>query len=196
MRFLKNKIILAEEARQRREQKSQSSSPSDSNRNLKNSPEEYNLDQDALQTTQSNSTRRTKPSSPIHMTNNLNLTFTKPTKNIIINYGKALASFAASDLADPYIKRYFGDQAVDVEKFKKYANEAKAKVAGYESFESLLAAGSNDAPELVLFKTMLKKLGEVFIKYFSVNWIIHGRVTHKMVYLKHRSIVLRRIQSL
>jgi len=193
MRFLKNKILLAEEARQRREQKSQSSSPSDRSLSLKISPETINLDQEIPH---NNSTRRMKPSSPIHTTNNLNLTFTKPTKNIIINYGKALASFAASDLADPYIKREFGHEKVDVEKFKRYANEAKAKVAGYESFESLLAATNTDAPEMVLFKKMLRKLGEVFIKYFSVNWIIHGRVTHKLVYLKHRSIVLRRIQSL
>ncbi len=173
MRFLKNKILLAEEARQRREQKSQSSSPSDRSLSLKISPETTNFDHETS-LSHNNTTRRMKPSSPIHMTNNLNLTFTKPTKNIIINYGKALASFAASDLADPYIKQLFGDEKVDVEKFKRYANEAKAKVAGYESFESLLAATSTDGPEMVLFKKMLRKLGEVFINPLRIEYNEQG----------------------
>ena len=74
-------------------------------------------------------------------------------------------------------------------------NQAKNKIAGIDSFKSLFVVGENDDSETAIFKQLFGMLGEVFIKYFSVNWIIHGRVTNKLVYLKYRGKMLRRIQN-
>jgi len=119
----------------------------------------------------------------------------RTTKNIVINYGKAIASFASSDLAKPYLKEYVQDEGVSYEKFLKFIIEAKETIGGIASFRSLLIDNDQEEKEMRSYKKILRRIGEVFIKYFSVNWIIHGRMAHKMTYLKFRSRMLRRIKN-
>lgn len=193
MRFLKNKIQKAKEALHN---KLTANSPSLSNKTLKLSSSTVKLEE----------TQQSSPFSPIispkETTKNTRKTAngeskktTSSTKNITINYGKAIASFATSHLAIFYLEPYLITEGVTLSEFVGYINKAKDTIGGIHSFRSLLLIENKDEPKVMVYKKLFRMLSEVFIKYFSVNWIIHSKVTHKMVYLKYRSKMLRRVQN-
>ncbi len=176
MRFLKTKIRLAQEALQRKvllEQQKAFQRP------VKPSPPE------------GESLLNVKRS--LYSDEILTPTFTKPTKNMIINYGKAIFSFAQSHLAKPYIQRYLKKEKIDRKAFNNFVDELRPRISGYKNFELVFQADEDDSQEMALYRNVLKMLGVVFMRYFSVNWIIHGKTTHKQVYLQHRFSILRRI---
>jgi len=177
MRFLKNKIRLAQEALQRKQQKAFI-------RPLK-APS-----QDVSRSEEENPTQRPCASYSEHLWAS---TFTKPDKNIIINYGKAIFSFAMSDLAKQYIGRYFQNEALNIASFNDFVAELKPRIAGYKNFEAVFTVSETDSEEIALYRRVLKMLGVVFMKYYSVSWIINGKITHKLVYLKNRYSIMRRI---
>lgn len=119
----------------------------------------------------------------------------RATKNVVINFGKAIASFAISPLAYTYLKPLLEKENISNKEFADFVGEAKAGIGGIDSFRSLLLIGESETAQLCACKRIFAELGKVFIKYFSVNWITHGRVSHKLTYLKYRFKVLRRIQN-
>jgi len=119
-----------------------------------------------------------------------------PTKNIIINYGRAIVTFALSRLSKPYIESDLIKEGVNLEEFTDFILETRGiGIGSIHSFRSMLLINEKDSAKVAIFKKLFMKISEVFIKYFSVNWIIHGRVNHKLVYLKYRYKMLRRIQN-
>jgi len=182
MRFLKNKIRLAEEAFQRKQQK-----------NLLSPGKTSEISEPSTISSPITHGDRSKRTCSSYSEPILASTFTKPTKNVVINYGKAILSFAMSGLAPEYISRYFSEEKIHLPSFHAFLLETKPKISGYKNFEGIFIAEEKDSPIVALYKKVLKMLGEVFVKYFSVNWIIHGKVAHKLVYLKHRYLILRRI---
>ena len=120
---------------------------------------------------------------------------TSSTKNIAINYGKAISSFALSSLAVPYLQTFIDEKTIDLAEFIRFVSQAKESIGGIAGLRGLLLTHEEDDLKMTMCKKAFKAVSEVFIKYFSVNWIIHGRVTHKLVYLKYRSKMLRRIQN-
>jgi len=117
------------------------------------------------------------------------------TKNITINYGKAIVSFATSHLAIPYLTNFLLQENVSLSQFIAFVGQAKDNIGGISSFRSLLLISPSDDKDVAAYKRVFKLISEVFIKYFSVNWIINGKVTHKLTYLKYRFKMLRRIQD-
>jgi len=182
MRLLKNKIRLAQEALQRKQQKAfarpikQAISPSQETTILNGTSE-----------------IRTRRLCAPYAETILASTFTKPTKNIIINYGKAILSFAMSDLAKEYIDKYFHKEELNIASFNDFAAVLKPTISGYKNFEAVFIVKETDSEEIALYRKVLKMLGVVFMKYFSVNWIFHGKIAHKQVYLQNRFSILRRI---
>jgi len=118
-----------------------------------------------------------------------------PTKNIVINYGGAIIAFAASSLAEPYLEPHLKKEGVTLKQFVDFVQASKGKTNSIQGFRSLLIISETDNETTKTLKQIFAKISEVFIKYFSVNWIMHGRVTHKLVYLKYRCRILRRIQN-
>jgi len=119
----------------------------------------------------------------------------KITKNIVINFGRAISTFVTSHLADTYLKPLAEKEQIDMNKFKDYVKSKKVTIGGISSFRMLLVPSDDDTPEEVAYKKVYGALAEIFMKYFSVNWIFHGRMGHKDVYLKYRFKMLRRIQN-
>ena len=118
-----------------------------------------------------------------------------PTKNLVINYGKAISTFAMSKLAEPYLATYLKEQRITFKDFSVYISDKKERIGGISDLRTLLLCSQEDTPQMKAYKGAFKVVSEVFIKYFSVNWIIHGRMANKLVYLKSRSKMLRRVQS-
>ena len=117
------------------------------------------------------------------------------TKNISINYGKAIISFAVSHLAIPYLEPWLKDAKIAYPEFIAFLEKSKESIGGIKGLRSLLMTCPEDNPQMLAYKNTFKVISEVFIKYFSVSWIIHGKVVHKMTYLKYRFNMLRRIRN-
>jgi len=84
---------------------------------------------------------------------------------------------------------------VALSSFVAYVNHIKDKIDGLHKFRSILMPQEDDDQETLSYKTLFRHIGEVFIKFFSVNWIFSGKVLHKEAHLKFRFKMLRRIQS-
>jgi len=119
----------------------------------------------------------------------------RATKNIPKNYGKAITSFSTSELATPYLDPILRREGLTNEQFMDYMKLAKESIQGIDTFRAFLLIDRNDSSLLIAKKRAFQAIGIVFIKYFSVNWIMHGRLSNKIVYLKYRFKILRRIQK-
>ena len=110
------------------------------------------------------------------------------------NYGRAICSFAVSNIASPYIGEILEKEGVLFESFVEYINEIKEKIDGLQHFRSVLLMKDTDDEKVIAMKRCFVGISEVFIKKFSVNWIYHSKVFHKEAHLKFRFKMLRRIQ--
>jgi len=121
----------------------------------------------------------------------------KSTKNIVKNYGRAICNFILTPLFLPYFNDIVerDKENVTLEEFQQYISERKEAVDCIERFKEMLIVSKSDSEKEGAFKRIFKKSGIIFIKYFSVNWIFHGRVTYKESHLYFRHKMLRRLNN-
>ena len=119
----------------------------------------------------------------------------RATKNIVKNYGKAICKFIASPLALPYLDTFLDKENASERGFLAFVNNARPSIDGLYHFRSVLLEDEKDDLETAAYKKIFKELSEVFIKFFSVNWIFDSKVVHKEAHLKFRFKMLRRIKS-
>ena len=93
----------------------------------------------------------------------------KITKNIVINYGRAVSSFAISKLALCYLEPLVTREKVEIKNFQNYIRKSRNTISGISSLRSLLLTTDNDTKEEVIYKKIFKSVCEIFIKYFSVK---------------------------
>jgi len=186
MRFLKTKIRLSHEAMAKKElsQASSNSSPK-----VASSHEENFSSAVCINIPNKKQKQKKRPSRSGSGSSKY------PTKNIIINYGNAIAAFALSKLSLPYLQSYIDNGTIEHKDFISFVTEAKTKITGLEGFKSILLAKDEDSENVVVYKKILRMLGEVFLQHFCVDWINQGKVANKKIYLKYRSEILSRIQS-
>ncbi len=116
-------------------------------------------------------------------------------KNIVKNYGKAIATFACSNLAEPYLKEHLQEEGISLNDFITYATAAKKSIENIDSFRNVLLIKDEDSDTEVACKKIFQHVGEVFIKSFSANWIYNTKIVHKLTYLKYRFKMLRRLRN-
>jgi len=119
---------------------------------------------------------------------------TKSTKNIVKNYGNAIASFATSKLAIPYLTEFLKNDALTPTQFQEYILNQKRSLCNIYNLRTILQENESDSAETRIKKRTFRKIAEVFIKYFSVNWIFNSRLKHREAHLKFRGKMLRRVQ--
>jgi len=197
MRFLKTKILLAAQALERKSKGS--STPTSNSENFSQvsdeEPQSRPQKSKAIPKKQASKGATVTPK-PSYTKLNPPKGDLRATKNIVVNYGKAITSFAVSKLATPYLKTLLEASDITSAEFNQFAKKAREQIAGIDSFRTLLMIDDNkEGPKVSECKRILIKIAEIFIKYFSVNWIMHGRLLHKLTYLKYRFKVLRRIHN-
>jgi len=116
-------------------------------------------------------------------------------KNIVKNYGRALANFAASNLALPYLTKLIAQENIRVKDFRRFIASKKKRARCIAGLRQLLVVEREDSEHIAAFKRIFKEVSVIFIKYFSVNWIFSGKLCDKMTHLKYRFKILRRIRS-
>jgi len=119
----------------------------------------------------------------------------KATKNIPQNFGRAICNFALSDIASPYLIPILAKEDLTLALFRGFMENTKKSMCGVAHFREALLINKRDSEELQALKRAFRDIGEVFIKYFSVNWIFNGKVSYKKACLKYRFKILRRIRN-
>ncbi len=118
----------------------------------------------------------------------------RATKNVVKNYGRAISAFALSNLALPYLEKILENEDLTIHQFTQYIKQIRGSIDGLTHFRSTILIDQNDSPHIVAIKRAFIAISEIFIKYFSVNWIFNSRIFHKEAHLKFRFKMLRRIQ--
>lgn len=119
------------------------------------------------------------------------------TKNIVKNYGRAICTFASSTTGKPYLEEILkrNNFNVSIEEFNQFVEANKEVVDSIERFKNMMLITKEDPPKLAACKQIFRLMGEVFIKYFSVNWIFSSKIVHKQPHLQFRFKLLRRLRN-
>jgi len=116
------------------------------------------------------------------------------TKNIVKNYGRAMVIFAISAISKPYINGKLKELKLEMRDFRKYLNLRKHNIDGISSLRAMLLITNEDTQKIKSIKKIFQYSCEVFIKYFSINWIYYSRLGDKREYLMARFKMLRRVR--
>jgi len=187
MRFLKNKIALAKalaDVQSMERRRIRRTTQSDTPRSEPNSHELIKEHDD-----QTISKKRMKIPGV-----KLTPESTRSIKNISKNFARAICTFAISDMALPYLKPLLRQEYVIREDFVNFVHQIKPLIIGLFKFRSVLVTHQNDDQDVAAYKEVFRKIGEVFVKFFSVNWIYNGKLKHKEAHLRFRFKMLRAIR--
>ena len=116
-------------------------------------------------------------------------------KNIVKNYGRAMSSFAYSEISHPYLEPFAQEEGVTVEGFHEWIQNNKENIDGIERLRWLIIVTQKDSETIASFKRIFQQLCIIFLKFFCVNWIYGGKLTHKQVHLNYRFKMLRRVRN-
>ena len=116
-------------------------------------------------------------------------------KNIVKNFGKAMCRFASSSLALPYLECINRDLEFCQSDFQTHMRDKMSTIDSLNSVRSLLYIDSKDTETVAIFKKVFQRMCMVFIKFFSVNWIFQGKMSHKRAHLDARFKMLRRVKN-
>jgi hypothetical protein len=116
-------------------------------------------------------------------------------KNIMKNYCRALTTFALSTLAQPYLESILEASEINREDFQEFIHNKKEKVNCIKNLRELLLPTEDDPKQIQKMKNIFKQISIIFMKYFSVNWIYHGKVQDRLSHLRYKFKILRKIQN-
>ena len=141
------------------------------------------------------------PKKPVAKTQKIALSARKiipkrESKNIVKNYGKAMATFSLSIVAAPYLQNILLTRGVNMEAFKNFVINNKEKIDGIGTLRNLLFAdATQDDPQLCKLKCAFRDICEVFARDFALNWIFSSRSQYKSALLEFRFKMLRRVRD-
>ena len=117
-------------------------------------------------------------------------------KNVVKNYGKAIAAFCLSEVGNPYLQKSLQHHQVQFEDFKQFVINKKETIDSIDTFRELLTPDAKyDTPTDIQSKLVFKDLSEVFIRDFALNWIFNSRIRYKETHLNLRYKMLRRVRN-
>ena len=122
--------------------------------------------------------------------------FKRESKNVVKNYGKAMAAFSLSEIATPYLQAILPDHGISMDDFKSFMINRKETIDSIGSLRDLLCPDfQNDSPQELRLKTVFRKISEVFVRDFAVNWVFTSKSQYKSALLNYRFKILRRVMD-
>ena len=115
--------------------------------------------------------------------------------NIMKNYSRAMLHFTESNTALPYLQKKLEQYGIQLARFQEILNAKREKANCIKGFRELLLIYPHDDQELISFKKAFQAICEVFLKFFSVNWIFNSKINDKILHLKYRGKMLRRVRN-
>ncbi len=120
-----------------------------------------------------------------------------PSRNIIKNYSRALTTFALSSMALSYLETIIAREGslLTLKDFLDFVKENKKRVNCIKNLREMLLVSPYDDKKIACMKKVFKKICEIFLKFFSVNWIYNSKISDKMMHMKYRFKMLRRVRN-
>ena len=124
----------------------------------------------------------------------------KPTgrlaKNAVKNFAKQCFNFASSSIGLSIAKENLASE-IDIAIFQEFIKgQKKAKITIADFRNSLLHSKDEDSSKDKKNKELFQKICEMFMKYYSHNWIFDSKkLKNKWLHLRLRGALLRRIQD-
>jgi len=118
-----------------------------------------------------------------------------PCENIIKNYGRAMANFALSPLAAPYLKTILPKYGSNLTTFQNFLKKRKRSVNCIKKLREILPSEDSKALPNFAEKLVFQELCIIFLKDFSVNWLFSSKIDNKTTHLNYRFKILRRIKD-
>jgi len=119
----------------------------------------------------------------------------QPNKNIVKNYARAMVNFALSDMALHFLRKFSIREGCDLKEFRLFVAEQKEDINSIKTLREMLLISNGDNDQVIKLKNMFRAISEIFVKFFSVNWIYNSKVSDKRLHLKYRYKILRRVRS-
>lgn len=116
-------------------------------------------------------------------------------RNIVKNYSRAMINFALSNVALPHLSQISQEEFVNLNEFKLFLKSQKKAVNSIKTLRDLLLIKKDEDIKIAAFKRVFGKISEVFVKFFSINWIFHSKISDRMMHVKYRFKILRRIRN-
>ena len=182
MSILKNKVAHARRCRELEAQKTKVESLKDAS-STHSQEEDYSqfsvIDQTSKKNALNNLPARKPPSS----------------NNIMKNYSRALTNFTLSKVAQPYVESSLETHGIARAYFYRFIKKDKQKMNCIQSLRNKLLIYPSDVENVARCKRVFQAVCEVFLKYFSVNWIFSSKVNDRLMHLKYRFKILRRVRN-
>lgn len=143
-------------------------------------------------------TQHTASSKPIRKVRRKKKAKAKPlagVKNVVKNYGKAMCTFAYSEIALSYLAPFIKEENVTLKGFTEWIQTNKESVDSIESLRWLLLPSDQEEEAIASYKRIFQRISETFLKYYAVNWIYSGKVAHRKTHMHFRHKMLRRIRN-
>jgi len=115
-------------------------------------------------------------------------------KNIVKNYARAMVNFALSYIAIKYLRNMTQTEGVDLKGFRSFVSKQKEDINSIKTLREMLLIPEGESKENAAYKRVFQAISEIFVKFFSVNWIFNSKVGDKLLHLKYRFKILRRVR--
>ena len=119
----------------------------------------------------------------------------KINKNIVRNYARAIINFILTDTALTHMIPLAEEENINIVEFRQYMNKNKEQINSIRSLRDMLLISDKDDAKMTAYKRVFKAICELFIKYFSVNWIYNSKLNDKFEHLQYRFKILRRVRN-
>ena len=114
-------------------------------------------------------------------------------KNIVKNYARAMVNFALSEMANQYINKFAPMENIDLKEFKAFVLANKEDINSIKTLrEMLMISDDQEHTKIGALKRIFKSVSEIFVKFYSVNWIFNSKLGDKRLHLRYRFKILRR----
>ena len=121
--------------------------------------------------------------------------YKQDSKNIVKNYGKAMAAFSLTETASPYLDAALAQNGATFEQFKQFILKHKEQIDSIESLRQMMLPEEDDEAEVAGVKRAFQVICEVFARDFALNWIFNSKSNQKETLLRYRFKILRRVQK-
>lgn len=117
-------------------------------------------------------------------------------KNIVKNYARAMVNFALSEMANQYINKFAPMENIDLKEFKAFVLANKEDINSIKTLrEMLMISDEQERTKIGALKRIFKSVSEIFVKFYSVNWIFNSKLGDKRLHLRYRFKILRRVRN-
>ena len=105
-------------------------------------------------------------------------------------------SFTRSALGSSYLGVKLHDKGICPELFEQFINTWRGRINNIPTLLGLLIVRTYDNAETTACKLVFKEILELFLKHFSLDWILKNEKTgNKMKFLRYRTKLIRKLQN-